>query len=223
MRLTTSRSDAAVQSSQFSGAHYNELQPRSMFDPQGLSLRPFGLVCIRLMTATSVRSTGLELRFCRLSRKLNFSHPRCHHDPRVFYVAEDTSSSTTVASHSYRGPYHKIRIIDIPTPYGFLYSLLFVKVVQSPEYLFQSIPHYFACQLRRGEGIRRAFNCSLTTCTPYQHSIRSLQTELTCRLVKRFQTFADGVQKCWSTRMMRCGTLVKPSPVQAFCKSLGSE
>lgn len=180
-----------------------------MFDPQGLSLRPFGLVCMRLVAATSARSTGLDLRFCWLSRKLNFSHPRCHHDPRVFYVAKDTSSSTALASHSYRGPCHKFLIIDIPTPYGFvfLYSLLFTKVFQSPEYLFQSIPHFLPVN---SDGRRYTTDLQLQSYDMHPHiSIRSevQETVSICWLVKRFQTFADGVQKIWSTRIMWCGTL----------------
>lgn len=133
---------------------------------------------MRLMTATSARSTGLELRFCRLSRKLNFSHPRCHHDPRVFYVAEDTSSSTTVASHSYRGPYHKIRIIDIPTPHGFFIQLIARKSCSKPRI---SIPVY-PTLLCLSTQTRRRYTTGLQLQSYNMHPISALD-----------QKFANGI------------------------------
>lgn len=168
-----------------------------------------------LMTATSARSTGLDLRFCRFSRKPNFGHPRCFHDPRVFYVAEDTSSWTAVASHSYRGHCHKFHIIDIPTPYGFILIIQLVvrKSFSKPRISIPVDPTLLCLSTQT----RRRYTTGLQLQSYEMHphidpNSEVQETELSCRLVKRFQTFADKVQKFWSTRMMRCGMLVNLHP-----------
>lgn len=71
--------DAAIHSSSLSGAHSNEEQLRFPSNPNFPS-DLFGFVCVRLMTATRAWSTGLDMvdiRSCRLSRKLGFSHSPC--------------------------------------------------------------------------------------------------------------------------------------------------